>query len=97
MSACLAFNSLTSYPVTNVAVNITHSRHDVGVTVSQGAVLPSEGRIDIEFGVGMHGRFRWDKCEKSVPYCMAVYRATRLWWISEGCENIYSTFSSLLH
>ena len=35
-----------------------NSSHDVGVTIPQGAVLPCEGRIDIEFGVGMHGPFK---------------------------------------
>ena len=35
-----------------------NSSHDVGVTIPQGAILPSKGRIDIEFGVGMHGPFK---------------------------------------
>ena len=35
-----------------------NSSHDVGVMIPPGAVLPSEGRIDIEFGVGMHGPFK---------------------------------------
>ena len=32
-------------------------RHDVRLKIPEGAILPSEGIIDIEFGVTMHGPF----------------------------------------
>ena len=32
-------------------------RHDVGFRIPEGAILPSEGKIDIEFGVAMYGPF----------------------------------------
>ena len=87
---------MTSYRVTHMAVNISHTRHYVGVTIPQGAVLPSEGRIDIEFGVGMHGRFNVSdgiSVRRVSPICTAVHQATRLWWISQG--YVYFTFSPL--
>ena len=33
-------------------------RHDVRLKIPEGAILPSEGIIDIEFGVTMHGPFK---------------------------------------
>ena len=33
-------------------------RHDVGVTIPNGAILPSDGMIKIEFGVAMYGPFK---------------------------------------
>ena len=35
-----------------------NSRHDVGIKIPKGAILPSEGEIDIEFGVAMYGPFK---------------------------------------
>ena len=34
-----------------------NTRHDVGVTIPEGAILPSDGMIKIEFGVAMYGPF----------------------------------------
>ena len=39
--------------------------HDVGLRIPEEAIPPSEGRIDIEFGVAMYGPFRLAD-EKSV-------------------------------
>ena len=33
-------------------------RHDVGLRIPEGAILPSEGKIEIEFGVAMYGPFK---------------------------------------
>ena len=38
--------------------NYYNSRHDVGLTIPEGAILPREGRIDIEFGLAMYGPFK---------------------------------------
>ena len=35
-----------------------NTRHDVGVTIPDGAILPSDGMIKIEFGVAMYGPFK---------------------------------------
>ena len=35
-----------------------NTRHDVGVTIPEGAILPSDGMIKIEFGVAMYGPFK---------------------------------------
>ena len=35
-----------------------NSRHDVGLRIPEGAILPTEGMIDIEFGVAMYGPFK---------------------------------------
>ena len=35
-----------------------NSRHDVRLKIPEGAILPSEGSIDIEFGVAMYGPFK---------------------------------------
>ena len=38
--------------------NYYNPRHDVGVKIPEGAILPSEGKIDIEFSVAMYGPFK---------------------------------------
>ena len=35
-----------------------NTRHDVGLRIPEGAIVPSEGKIDIEFGVAMYGPFK---------------------------------------
>ena len=35
-----------------------NTRHDVGVRIPKAAILPSDGRIKIEFGVAMYGPFK---------------------------------------
>ena len=35
-----------------------NTRHDVGLKIPEGAIPPSEGIIDIEFGVAMYGPFK---------------------------------------
>ena len=35
-----------------------NTRHDVGLRIPEGAIPPSEGMIDIEFGVAMYGPFK---------------------------------------
>ena len=42
-----------------------NSRHDVEVRIPQGAILPCEGKVNIEFGVAMYGPFTISD-EKSV-------------------------------
>ena len=54
-----------------------NTRHDVGVRIPNGAILPSDGMIKIEFGVAMNGPFKLSD-EKSVRrvspvVCMALY------------------------
>ena len=51
------------HPVTIISCdsfgcNYYNSRHDVRLTIPEGAILPREGIIDIEFGVAMYGPFR---------------------------------------
>ena len=38
--------------------NYYNPRHDVGFRIQDGAIHPSEGKIDIEFGVAMYGPFK---------------------------------------
>ena len=38
--------------------NYYNTRHGVGLVIPEGAILPSDGRIDIEFGVAMYGPFK---------------------------------------
>ena len=42
-----------------------NTRHDVGVRIPEGAIPPSDGMIEIEFGVAMYGPFKLSD-EKSV-------------------------------
>ena len=35
-----------------------NTRHDVGLRIPEGAILPGERKIDIEFGVAMYGPFK---------------------------------------
>ena len=35
-----------------------NTRHDIGVRIPKAAILPSDGRIKIEFGVAMYGPFK---------------------------------------
>ena len=35
-----------------------NTRHDVGLRIPKEAILPNEGKIDIEFGVAMYGAFK---------------------------------------
>ena len=41
-----------------VGCDYYNTRHDVAVRIPEGAILPSEGSIDIEFGVAMYGPFK---------------------------------------
>ena len=35
-----------------------NERHDVGLRIPEGAILPRQGKVDIEFGVAMYGPFK---------------------------------------
>ena len=37
-----------------------NSRHDVGLRIPEGAILPNERKVNIEFGVAMYGPFKLD-------------------------------------
>ena len=69
-------------------------RHDVQLRIPEEAILPSEGSIDIEFGVAMYGPFELtDGRSVSLSSCVALCSARRLQWISERHKNYYSTLS----
>ena len=45
-------------PCDTLGCDYYNSRHDVGLIIPEGAIRPSEGIIDIEFGVAMYGPFK---------------------------------------
>ena len=51
-----------------------NTRHDVGVTIPEGAILPSDGMIKIEFGVAMYGPFK-------LPDGLSVQRVSPFVWL----------------
>ena len=55
-------------------------RHDVVVRIPKGAILPSEGRIDIEFGVAMYGPFK-------ISDGMSVRRISPVVWLCVQQHN----------
>ena len=69
--------------------------HDVGLRIPEEAIPPSEGRIDIEFGVAMYGPFRLAD-EKSVrrvsPLYGFVFSKMVFKRVSERCGNNHPTF-----
>ena len=51
-----------------------NTRHDVGLRIPEGAIVPSEGKIDIEFGVAMYGPFK-------LADGMSVRRVSPVLWL----------------
>ena len=43
---------------TTLGCDYYNTRHGVGLVIPEGAIVPSDGKIDIEFGVAMYGPFK---------------------------------------
>ena len=51
-------NSIEIISCDTLGLDYYNSRHDVRLRIPEGAILPSEGMIDIEFSVAMYGPFK---------------------------------------